>query len=204
MASSTGFLDAVKARRTFYQISNESTISDDRIEEIVKHAVLHVPSSFNSQSSRLVVLLKKEHEKLWDITKEILRTQVPDEESFKNHTEPRINGFRAGYGTVLFFEDPEPIKQLQSNLPIYADKFPQWSEHTSAMHQYMIWTAFTAEGMGCNLQHYNPLIDQRVRTEWNINTEWNLKAQLVFGKPTGQPGEKQFQALEERLMVYGK
>ena len=101
MASSTGFLDAVKARRTFYQISNESTISDDRIEEIVKHAVLHVPSSFNSQSSRLVVLLKKEHEKLWDITKEILRTQVPDEESFKNHTEPRINGFRAGYGTVL-------------------------------------------------------------------------------------------------------
>ena len=100
MADAKGFIDAVKARRTRYQISNESPISDDRIVELVETAIHDVPSSFNSQSTRVLVLLKKEHEKLWDITKEILKTQVPDEKSFKEHTEPRINGFRGGYGTV--------------------------------------------------------------------------------------------------------
>lgn len=44
------------------------------------------------------MLLKAEHEKLWDITTEIYRTQVP-EETFK-HKEERFKSFRAGYGTV--------------------------------------------------------------------------------------------------------
>ncbi|MCJ1481719.1 hypothetical protein MMC06_001878 [Schaereria dolodes] len=205
MADAKGFIDAVKARRTRYQISNESPISDDRIVELVETAIHDVPSSFNSQSTRVLVLLKKEHEKLWDITKEILKTQVPDEKSFKEHTEPRINGFRGGYGTILFFEDPGPIKALQEKLPMYADKFPQWSEHTSAMHQYMLWTALTAEGFGCNLQHYNPLIDQRVANEWNVNIEWSLKGQLVFGKPTSDKlMDKTFKPLNERIFVHGK
>lgn len=37
----------------------------------------------------------------------------------------------------MFFEDPTPIKELQTKYAIYAEHFPQWSEHTSAIHQYM-------------------------------------------------------------------
>jgi predicted oxidoreductase (fatty acid repression mutant protein) len=43
-----------------------------------------------------------------------------------------------------------------------------WASQASALHQYTIWTALAAEGMGCNLQHYNPLIDERVRNEWGL------------------------------------
>ncbi len=88
-----------------------------------------------------------------------------------------------------------------------ADKFPQWSEHTSAMHQYMLWTAFESEGLGCNLQHYNPLPDERAAAEWKIPLEWSLKAQLVFGEP--QEGareglaEKSRKPVEDRLKIYG-
>lgn len=67
-----------------------------------------------------------------------------------------------------------------------------------------MWTALEGEGFGASLQHYNPLIDQRVATEWNFPAEWNLKAQLVFGKPTGKADEKIMQPLSERLKFLGE
>jgi len=60
-----------------------------------------------------------------------------------------------------------------------------------------------AEGMGCNIQHYNPLINESVSKEWNIPAGWALKGQMVFGKPTEMPGPKQFQPAEERYKVFG-
>lgn len=49
------------------------------------------------------------------------------------------------------------------------------------MHQYVLWTALEAEGAGANLQHYNPLVDAKVQSTWNVDPAWELKAQLVFG-----------------------
>jgi predicted oxidoreductase (fatty acid repression mutant protein) len=71
------------------------------------------------------------------------------------------------------------------------------------MHQFAIWTALEAEGLGCNLQHYNPLIDAKVAEKWGVDSDWELNAQLVFGKPEGKAGEKQFQSLESRVKVFG-
>lgn len=68
-----------------------------------------------------------------------------------------------------------------------------------------VWTAFEQEGLGANLQHYNPLIDQQVVKEWGIPAHWVLKSQLVFGKPAAgaQPMDKTFKPLEERVKLYG-
>ena len=71
------FYTAVADRHSFYGISKEGVISDERIKEVIEHAVKHTPSSFNSQSARVVLLLEKHHDKLWDITKEALRKIVP-------------------------------------------------------------------------------------------------------------------------------
>ena len=49
------------------------------------------------------------------------------------------------------------------------------------MAQYALWTALSAEGCGCNLQHFNPVIDAPVKHAWNIDDDWKLTAQLVFG-----------------------
>ena len=67
----------------------------------------------------------------------------------------------------------------------------------------IVWTALEAEGLGANLQHYNPLIDAKIASTWNVPQTWSLKGQLVFGKPVGQPGEKSFKPLEERVFVHG-
>ena len=67
-----------------------------------------------------------------------------------------------------------------------------------------LWTALSLEGFGCNFQHVNPTVDQRVVSEWNVPTAWALKAQLVFGLPTWEkPHDKTFLPSEERIKVYG-
>ncbi|WHY73549.1 nitroreductase family protein [Fictibacillus enclensis] len=194
------FLKSVEDRRTYYGISKETVASDERIQEIVEHAVKHTPSSFNSQSARVVVLLGENHDKLWNITKETLRKMVPADKFAP--TEDKMNAFGSGYGTVLFFEDQKVIEGLQESFAAYADNFPIWSHHSSGMLQLVIWTALENEGLGASLQHYNPLIDEEVKREWNVPESWNLIAQMPFGKPAAVPGEKEFQPLEDRVKIY--
>ncbi|NIK68419.1 MULTISPECIES: nitroreductase family protein [unclassified Paenibacillus] len=194
------FLEAVKARRTYYGISKQSTISDDQIVSLVQEAVKYSPSSFNSQSARAVVLLGENHDKLWNIVKETLRKIVPADQFAS--TEQRVDSFKAGYGSVLFFEDTAVIEGLQNQFPSYADNFPKWSNQSSGILQYVVWTLLEEEGLGASLQHYNPLIDEEVKQTWNIPASWQLIAQMPFGTPTAEPGEKQFQPIDERVKIF--
>ncbi|KAF1835652.1 nitroreductase family protein [Decorospora gaudefroyi] len=202
MANQTPFLQAIKERRTYYALNKEAPISDKKITEIAEQAILHVPSSFNSQSTRLVVLLNKDHDQFWDFVIEVLKPLTPEEQFPK--TEQKIAGFKAAYGTILCYEDPDPVDGLRRSFPMYAHHFGDWSEHTNAMHQYALWTALETEGFGANLQHYNPVIDQKAAQHWNVPLDWKLRAQLVFGGRAGEPGEKEFQDVEgKRLFVHG-
>ena len=194
------FYTAVADRRSFYGISKEKVTTDEVIKGVIEQAVKNTPSAFNSQSTRVVLLLEKHHDKLWDITKETLRKIVPADQF--TSTEEKINSFGNGYGTVLFFEDATVIESLQSQFALYADNFPVWSQQSSGMHQYVVWTALEIEGFGASLQHYNELIEQDVKKEWNVPENWKLIAQMPFGKITAQPDQKQFQPLEERIRVF--
>lgn len=196
---SKNFLEAVKERRSIYALSKETPISDAQIKEIVEAGVLHSPTSFNSQSSRAVVLLGDKHDKLWDITAETLRKIVPTEQ-FEG-TAQKLASFKAGYGSVLFFEDQTVVKSLQENFALYADNFPVWSNQSSGILQFVVWTAFAEAGLGASLQHYNPLIDDEVKTSFDIPAEWKLIAQMPFGKIATAPGEKEFQPIEDRVKV---
>ena len=195
------FKEAVEHRRTYYNITNSSPISDQEIKELIAFAVKNVPSAFNSQSTRIVLLLGKNHKKFWDITKEALKAIVPAEAFEK--TLAKINtSFDCGYGTVLFFENMEVVENLQKAFPSYKDNFPVWSQQTSAMHQLAIWVMLEDVGFGASLQHYNPLIDEEVRRAWDLPEHWHLIAEMPFGLPLGKPGEKEFQPLEERVRIF--
>lgn len=193
---------AAETRRTIYALNKHLPISQDEVQRIVEHAIQHTPSSFNSQSSRVLLLLGAEHEKLWDITASQLRKIVPAEQF--GPTEAKLQAFAAGAGTVLFFEDQKVVEQLQEKFALYAQNFPVWSEHASAMLQYVIWTTFAAAGVGASLQHYNPVIDAEVQQTWQIPDNWKLRAQLVFGGVAQPAGDKSFMPMDERLKVAGK
>lgn len=197
--SKTDFYSALKERRSIYSISKEGLISDDRIQEVINDAVKHTPSAFNSQSSRVVVLLGENHDKLWDITEASLRKIVP-QENFAP-TKEKLQSFKNGYGSVLFFEDENVVKNLQEQFPTYKDNFPVWSQQSNGMLQYVVWTSLTVEGLGASLQHYNELIEEDVVKNWNLPEGWKLIAQMPFGKPVAYPGEKEFVPLKERVKV---
>ena len=193
--------EALKHRRSYYAIGNQTTLPDDAIEEILDFAALHIPSAFNSQSTRMVLLLKEHHQKLWDIVKNTLKSSIPA--AAYTTTEAKINkSFAAGDGTVLFFEDRNIIANLQKAFPLYHEKFPLWSQQTSAMHQLGVWTMLEDAGFGASLQHYNPLIDEQVITTWKLPENWELVAQMPFGLPLEPPGKKEFKPLCDRVRVF--
>ena len=190
-------------RRSIYALSNQLPVSNDEIVNLVEHAVLHTPSAFNSQSTRIVVLFGDDHNKLWQITEDTLRDMVDNEDQFAA-TKQKMDGFKAGAGTIMFFEDHSVVRDMQAAAPLYADKFPIWADQTNAMHQYIIWTALASIDVGANLQHYNPIIDKKVAEEWNIDEHWELNAQMVFGAIEQPAGDKAFKPVEDRMQVFGK
>ena len=191
---------AIENRRSIYAIGKGATVSKEQIQAIVNHAVKYVPSAFNSQSARVVILLGEHHNKLWDIARDELKKIVP-EANFAS-TEEKISSFQNGFGSLLYFEDQAVVEGMQEQYSLYKDNFPIWSLQSSGMLQYVIWTLLEEEGLGASLQHYNPLIDEQVKKQWSIPDKWKLLAQMPFGKPLAAPGEKEFAPLGDRVKIF--
>lgn len=194
------FLDKIKQRRTIYAIGKNLSVDQKAIEETIQEAVRHSPSSFNSQTSRVVTLFGESHTQFWNIVRETLRQIVPAE-AFAG-TDAKISSFAAGFGTALFYEDQATVKALQEQFALYADNFPVWSEHSTAIAQFAVWTALAEQNIGASLQHYNPIVDAEVAAKFNIPESWKLRAQLVFGSIEAPAGDKTFIDDSERFKTF--
>jgi len=198
---SNQFIDLIIQRRTIYSIGKNVEQSSEYLTDLIQNAIKQSPSSFNSQSSRAVILLNAESEKFWNIVKEKLKSYAKDEESAAK-TSAKMDSFAAGVGTVLFFEDLDVVKGLQEQFPSYAENFPIWAEHSTAIAQFATWTALHTEGLGASLQHYNPIVDEEVHAQWNIPMNWKLRAQLVFGSVEGEARAKDYINDEDRFKIF--
>lgn len=192
---------AFDERRSVYALGNELPVEPQAIVNMAERVLLHTPSAFNSQSSRLVVLFGAEHQQLWDIAEEKLRAAVGDGDF--SGSKQKLDGFRAAAGTVLFYEDKNVTESLQEQFALYADRFPVWAQQTSAMHQYAMWTELRTLNVGANLQHYNPLVDEDAAKAFAIPDSWELVAQMPFGNIVEPAGEKTYQPVSERMKVLG-
>lgn len=194
-------LELFKTRRTQYALNDSLPLSQDAVVQLIQTAVREAPSAFNSQSSRAVVLFGAAHQKLWnELTVEALRPHVSAEQLAT--TAKKLAGFGAGAGTVLFFEDRNVIEGLQEKFALYADKFPEFSAHSAGIAQFAVWTALADAKIGASLQHYNPLVDDAVRSTWNLPASWMLTAQMPFGGHAAPIGEKTYMDDEQRFRVF--
>lgn len=197
----TTFTDTLKNRRSIYHLGRNVSLSNEELTTLIKEAIKESPTAFIAQSTRAVILFGDAHEKLWEITEEALRPLTPAE-AFPN-TQNKLAGFKNGYGTVLFFKDTDVVKGLQEQFELYADNFPDWSEQSNGIATANTWVALVDKGLGANLQHYNPVIDEAVAKEWNIPSNWKLRSQLVFGSPETPAGEKEYMNDADRFRVFG-
>ena len=191
------FIEYVKQRRSIYKISNQIPVNEKRLYEIIKDSLKYTPSSFNSQSSRIVLLQGKQHKKFWDIVIKNIKP-LTNEENIPN-VEKRISNFSSGYGTILFYEDQDTIEDLQKNYEKYKKEFSNWSMQTSGILQFIIWTALYDLNIGASIQHYNPIIDYDVEKTWSISPKWKLIAQMPFGEIIKSADEKSFLPIEPRI-----
>lgn len=198
--SNSNAISLFTQRRTQYALGKNLPLSEDQVDALIREAIRLAPSSFNSQSSRAVILFGAQHEKLWNITRETLRAVVPPENFAP--TDAKMTAFAAGAGSVLFFEDQDVIKELQEKFPLYADNFPVFSEHSAGMAQFAVWTALAEAGIGASLQHYGPLIDAEVAATWGVPAHWKMRAQMPFGSNAQPIGDKTFIADDVRFKTF--
>ena len=173
------FKEAVVSRRSIYALNKEIPVLESEIIAAVERMTKEVPSAFNMQSARVIVTMGEHHENVWEITKAALKKIVPADKF--SGTEAKLNGFAAGYGTILYFEETDTVKAMQEKFPLYAENFPVWASQANGMLQFAIWTMLENLGLGANIQHYNPLIDEGIKKAFDVPASWNLVAQMVFG-----------------------
>lgn len=196
---SENYITLATKRRTIYALGENLPISNEEVIALIKDAVKQAPSAFNSQSSRVLILLGQQHKKFWEIAREKLKQIVPAE-SFQA-TSDKLDGFSASAGSALFFEDQEVVKNLQEQFAAYADNFPVWSEHSSGIAQYAVWLALAEKGIGANLQHYNPLVDADVQRTWNVPESWKLRGHMNFGEIISPAGDKTYMDDDKRFII---
>ena len=186
--------ELLQERRTYYAIDNNIPVSNDDVVRFVEAATELVPDSFNMKSSRVVVALDEKHDQLWDAIYDMFEGKVPRE---------KIDSFKAGRGTILYFIDEPTVAGLQEQFPGYAGNFPGWANQAVGMLQFSIWTGLRELNIGASLQHYNPVINATVAKTYDLPASWNLRGQLVVGSPEQEVGPKEFMADEDRLKVFG-
>ena len=164
--------DTLAARRSIYAIGKSMPVGDDEVISLVERATTLVPDAFNMKSQRVLVALGERNAALWDAVYNAFGGKVD---------RTKIDGFAAGRGTVLYFIETSVVESLQEQFPLYADNFPVWAQQANGMLQIAIWAGFAEIGVGANLQHYNPVIDDAVRELFDLPESWTLVGQMPFG-----------------------
>lgn len=188
-------IQSLKARRSYYDIHRDLPVDTDAIVERIDQLTELVPDAFNMKSSRVAVALGPEQDRLWDTIYDVFEGKVPRE---------KIDSFKAGAGTVLYFYDEAVVRQLQEQFPLYADNFPGWALQSSGMLQLSVWSGLRELGVGASLQHYNPVIDEAVRRLFDLPESWRLIAQMPFGGIGSEPDAKPVESdIRRRVRVLG-
>ena len=154
-------------RRSIYALGNNLSQTPKEIFDLVKQTVKNSPTAFNSQTVRAVVLFGKSSDKVWEIVEDALRKIAKSPDAFEQ-TKAKIDRFKAGYGTILYFTDTTIVHQLENDYPSYAANFANWAEQGLGGAQQAVWTALAEQGIGASLQHYNPLIDDAIHQAFNL------------------------------------
>ena len=203
MLMKNSFIETIARRRSYYHLEDKLLVADSRVVELIDELLTTMPSPFNVQSARVVLLLGDHHREVWQLVAEALRSILP-EERFKVSKEKIDRSFASGHGTVLFYEDTAALNHLRENYPLYADNVEIWSEQSSGMLQFAMWTALEEFGYGASLQHYNTLIEYSIVERWHINPDWRLIAQMPFGAPVDTPPQREQRSLpQSRRVVFG-
>lgn len=184
--------NSLKKRRSYYNINKKLSVTQEDIVNMIGEVTELVPDAFNMKSARVVVLINDNHDLLWNEVEQVFKGKIPQE---------KLDGFRGGAGTVLFFYDEEALASARAKFPDYANRVEEWALQSNGMLQISVWTGLRDLNLGASLQHYNPVIDERVRDLFDVPTSYRLMAQMPFGGIGKEPDPKDKEDISKRVIV---
>ena len=184
--------ESLQQRRSVYGLKKKLPVSMEAIRQLVTETTELVPDAFNMHSQRVVLALGERHDALWDAVYDAFGGKVARE---------KIDSFKAGAGTVLYFIDTDVVKSLQDKFPLYAANFPIWAQQSNGMLQISIWAGLRELGVGANIQHYNPVIDDAVKKLFSLPESYQLIAQMPFGGIAREPEPKEKEDITKRVII---
>lgn len=193
------FLHHLRQRRSIYQLGKYLPLDEAAILRKLEEVVALTPAAFNEPVTKITILFGEAHEKFWDLVYGKLEPGLGEEQ--RPRTRKKMDQFQRGAGTVLFFEDQEVVRKMREKYPLYGESFSQWGEQEQGMLQAFVWMALREEGIGANLQHYNPLIDEAVAEEFEIPKNLRLTGQMPFGNILEEPEKKDREDVSYRVQV---
>ncbi|WP_428910585.1 nitroreductase family protein [Niallia sp. Krafla_26] len=196
------FVELVEKRRSVYVLGTDSQYSKKEITDRIREVVKQVPTAFNSQTTRVVVLFDEANNKFWDhiydVQKDILEGDMWDLMSGV------MTGAKNGIGTVLFFEDLDAAKKM----PTQGTRTEAYKQNNNANAQYAVWLALAEIGLGASLQHFNigyeQGFDKATREMFNLPETYEMIAQMPFGSVEQEIGEKEHIDADVQVKVFDK
>lgn len=96
---SSDLFKLLQMRRTVHRLGKDRRLDKESVTNILQQALLVSPSFFNSQTTRMVLLLDDENNKLWEIVGKCLE-ECSNSGKLEADTVEKLNGFKGANGTV--------------------------------------------------------------------------------------------------------
>jgi predicted oxidoreductase (fatty acid repression mutant protein) len=177
-ASVTGLL---AQRRSIRRLAG-GALSPDTLAR-VQDAVVRTPSAFGVTPWQ-VVILQEQRDAFWDEVAAAFRDGL-DGDRLERYLG-RLEGFRAGAGVILIYEDLAARPALHQNWGLSEQTAHDFVHQGLGMLQLGIWLVLTEDGLVTSLQHWDWLIQDRIAALLDLPTE---RYQLISVLPIGQPAE---------------
>ena len=196
------FVELVEKRRSIYALGTDSQYSKKEITDRVREVVKQVPSAFNSQTTRVVVLFDEANNKFWDHIYDVQKNVLEGE--MWEMMSGIMTGSKNAIGTVLFFEDKEEVEKM----PAQGVREEAYKQNNNANAQYAVWLALAEMDLGASLQHFNvgyeQGFDKATKEMFNLPESYEMLAQMPFGSVEQEAGAKEHIDADVQVKVFDK
>lgn len=182
------YADIIATRRSIYDIADDLPFEEARLEQVCALSLEATPWAEGVRTGRLVILLGRQHQLLWELAAQGL-SQIEDADE-REAAELQQDASANGYGTLLVCEDEDEVRRLQERHPSRSAQMKEWSQQSLGILQAHIWGMLEELGAGVSLQHH-PLPEGALTRVWGLPTTWRLVAQMPFGSFNSLPAVKQ-------------
>lgn len=189
------FIDTLKFRHSYYDLTNGSPLTSDKLIKFIEECIYYHPSAFNVQSTRMVLLLNKNVFKIWNHVLDLIPNNFP------KLLIKELKNCREAYASILFFDDMNATAKACEDYHMSIENFNSWAIQSMAMLQNVLWNGLTYLGYGANIQHFNKELDGYVQREFNLPDHWKLLSQMNIGLFSKLPSNRTRLPIKHLLTV---